>query len=141
MIKWILLLLIASLPAVGKIHSIPIIDVSVKGRESNHTDPRATYTKAENRALFMLQPLTAVPLKNPSVHPLRMTFSIDSIGTYHMSRFLRACFKPFPESNLDTLPSYGLLRIDEFAPALFLSQDPTRSYLLVSSLSVTLALP
>lgn len=88
MIKWILLLLVALLLAVGSIHSIPVIDVAVQGREPNHAAPRPLHAEAENLARFTLQPLTAVPLKHHWLHPLRMTFSIDSIGIYHRNRLL-----------------------------------------------------
>ncbi len=142
MIKWILFLLSIFILTVGNIHSIPIIDVSVQGREPNSPPPaRVIHLESEYQAQFTLNPFTTIPMKHHWLHPMRMTFSIDSVGIYYRNRLLRSCFKPFSEPSMETLPSYGLLRIHEFTPLFFLSHEPSQIPPLVSSVSITLALP
>ncbi|MCX7787857.1 MAG: hypothetical protein N2442_09180 [Spirochaetes bacterium] len=126
----------------GSLHSIPVIDIAVQGREPKLTSPaRSPHPVLDNHAHFTLKSLTTFPEKQHWLHPLRMTFSIDSIGIYYRNRLLRSCFKPFSETSMETLPSYGLLRIQEFTPVFSLSQEPFQIPTLVSSLSITFALP
>lgn len=147
MIKWILFLIVLFFLTSGSTVSIPIIDVLVQGHEYPPHQYKLLQSEMHNQiepethARFTLRSITTQPVKHRWMRPLRMTFSIDSLGIYYRNRLLRNCFKPFSESSLEILPSYGLQRIQEFSPVFFLSQEPSQIPILVSSVSITLALP
>jgi len=147
MIKWILFLIVLFFLTAGSTVSIPIIDVLVQGHEyppSQHKlfqSEMRNQIEPETHARFTLHSLITQSTRQHWVRPLRMTFSIDSLGIYHRNRLLRSCFKPFSESSLEILPSYGLQRIQEFSPVFSLAEEPSQIPILVSSVSITLALP
>jgi len=147
MIKLMLCLLVLFFSIAGSATSIPIIDVLVQGHETPPSHPLLRQPEMYNQiepatqARFTLHSLISQSARHHWVRPLRMTFSIDSLGIYHRNRLLRSCFKPFSESSLEILPSYGLQRIQEFSPVFSLAQEPSQIPILVSSVSITLALP
>ena len=139
MMKWIFFLLAGFILAVGQLQSIPVIDITVQDHGIIPTLFHGTETATVSK--FTLNPLTTLSVKHRKLNPLRMTFSIDSAGIYYRNRQLRNCFRPFSESSMESLPSYGLLRIHEFNPLFFLFPESSKIPPLVSSVSITLALP
>lgn len=141
--KWIFIGLAGLFIFAAGVHSIPVIDVSVQAPLKSATKPLSPIPSSpDGCAQFELHSYrTSFPTRS-WVRPLRVTFSVDSTNLYHRTRLLRSCYSPFLLQDMKLIPSYQVLRSHEFLPFTTMSAgDPSSPSLLVSSVSIVLALP